>query len=143
MKRVLKRVYDYRDLRARRDLLRMPLDPQEEQRLRALEGDLLSQKSRPSLFAEGDRRRFLRMNLNAAASVEVGMDTAQEVRVLNVSGGGLVIRPPTPLGRGDLTIVTIREDNAVYHLPSQVMWTSEDAQGLCFIGVPGIPPVRS
>ena len=115
MDELVKRLHDYRYLRARRDLLRLPLSEEERDRLRALECAWLADPS--SLLADRDPaglpaslcRRFARVGVQVPASLELAR-TPRPVVVVQLGGGGLVVETSAPLGAryGELALVRIR-----------------------------------
>ena len=121
-------VYDYRSLLGRRDLVRVPLEPEEHGRLAAFE----------RRFAWiNRRRRSERLPLTRPGQIKVGKDF-REVTVYDISGGGLLIAPAPALQRGEITVVRIA-DPAIgreYHLPVQVAWAVSGRMGLAFFGIP-------
>jgi PilZ domain len=149
MRNILKHICDYRTLRARRDLLRQTLPPDDVHRLEALE--LLfafdpTELRSPALAR--DRRRYMRLDVALRATLAAGVrDT--DTRIVNIGGGGLVVAPAPPIRRGELAVVRIkdRETNREYHLPVQAVWKAvihgETALGLSFVGMPSwsdLPP---
>ena len=143
MRNILKHICDYRTLRARRDLMRQTLPPEDVHRLEALE--LLfacdpSGEVRSQALAR-DRRRYLRLEVNIAARIGAGIRTA-DTTIINIGGGGLVISPAPALRRGELAVVRITDPQTSreYHLPVQAVWKSvlggETVLGLTFVGMP-------
>jgi hypothetical protein len=128
-------ICEYRALRARRDLLQLPLGEGERLRLEALQ----------RLFTAGfavvpdaqDRRRFTRLDVDIPAVLG-----ATPVVITNLGGGGLVVAPAPVLRRGELTVVRVVENAREYFLPAQALWSQERSGrsrlGLCFVGVPSM-----
>jgi hypothetical protein len=124
-------VYDYRSLLGRRDLARLPLEPEEHGRLAAFEGR----------FAHASlRRRHERLALAGPGQIKVGREF-RDVTISDISGGGLLVTPAPALQRGEISVVRIA-DPAIgreYHLPVQVVWTASGSTvwaGLAFFGIP-------
>ena len=149
MRNILKHICDYRTLRARRDLLRQTLPPDDVHRLEALE--LLFAFDPTEVRSQAlvrDRRRHMRLDVAIKATLAAGVrDT--DTRIINIGGGGLVVSPAPAIRRGELAVIRIkdRESHREYHLPVQVVWKAmvgrEPALGLCFVGMPSwsdLPP---
>ena len=120
-------IYDYRSLLGRRDLARLPLDPEEHGRLAAFE----------RRFAQPMRRRHRRLALGRSAQIKIGREF-RDVTVSDISGGGLLLTPAPALEVGEISVVKII-DAAIgreYHLPGQVVWTADTRMGLAFFGIP-------
>jgi hypothetical protein len=142
LRNILKHICDYRTLRARRDLMRQTLPPDDVHRLEALE--LLFAFDPTELRNQAlarDRRRYMRLDVRIKATLAAGVrDT--ETRIINIGGGGLVVSPAPPLRKGELAVIRIkdRESHREYHLPVQAVWKAmmhdEVALGLTFVGMP-------
>jgi hypothetical protein len=149
MRNILKHICDYRTLRARRDLLRQTLPPDDVHRLEALE--LLFALDPTELRSQAlarDRRRYMRLDVRIRARLGSGVKNT-ETTIVNIGGGGLVVSPAPPLRRGELAVIRIsdRETHREYHLPVQAVWKSiqrgETVLGLTFVGMPSwsdLPP---
>ena len=121
-------VYDYRSLFGRRDLARLPLDPEEHGRLAAFEG---------RFYEAAQRRRHQRLALSRPGQIKIGREF-RDVTLSDISVGGLLLSPAPPLQRGEITVVKI-DDPAIgreYHLPVQVVWMGAGRMGLAFFGIP-------
>ena len=149
MRNILKHICDYRTLRARRDLLRQTLPPDDVHRLEALE--LLFAFDPTELRSQAlarDRRRYMRLDVRIRAKLGSGVKNI-ETTIINIGGGGVVVSPAPPLRRGELAVIRIadRETHRQYHLPVQAVWKSilkgETVLGLTFVGMPSfsdLPP---
>jgi PilZ domain-containing protein len=149
MRNILKHICDYRTLRARRDLLRQVLPPDDLHRLEALE--LLFAFDPGELGHQAlarDRRRYMRLDVRIRAKLGAGVKHL-ETTIINIGGGGLVVSPGPSMRRGELTVIRIadRETHRQYQLPVQAVWKSivkgETVLGLTFVGMPSfsdLPP---
>ena len=132
MNTLLRDVYEYRNLLGRREIVAVPLEDAELNRLAELDRNLAWQPG-----TSGRRRRYQRVNVVMGGQIKVGRQHAA-VDIANLGGGGLVVAPAPPLGRGELTVVRIVDAMASreYHFPAQVAWRNADAVGLAFFGIP-------
>jgi hypothetical protein len=143
MSDLVRKVYEYRDLLGRRDLLRMPLDDHEADRLETLTRlfEWRPEDLSSALLPKSVRRRFARLDVRIPATVKIG-DDVWLVRIVNLGAGGAVVEDAPPLRRGDLAVlrVPMRKSGREYHFSSQVVWHAEppgrSLTGLTFVGVP-------
>ena len=151
MDELVKRLYDYRYLRARRDLLRLPLSEEERCRLRALEQAWQSDPSSsrpdddPAGLPASLCRRFARVSASIPASLELAR-TPRPVVVVKLGGGGMVVETTAPfmLRHGELALVRIRSTTLgrEFQFHAQMRWQSERLRGsahrtaLALVGTP-------
>jgi hypothetical protein len=132
-------VYDYRSLLGRRDLVRMPLDDDERDRLAELEQRFLwnRETTNGSQPMGALRRRYLRLGMRIPALIKVGV-TFEPTTIVDIGGGGIRIEPGPALRLGDVTVVKVTDaaGGREYHLPVQVVWIAGRRAGLAFFGIP-------
>jgi hypothetical protein len=139
-------VFEYRTLRAHRDLLRLPLERADEVRLTALERMFIWRSDANADDSSGnggpaERRRFSRVEVRIPAQLRVA-GSEQEVLIVNLGAGGVVIEPAPKLARGELVLLKVCDESSGrgYILPAQAIWKShgpaQSALGLSFVGIP-------
>ena len=139
MKDILHFLYEYRQLLARRDLLGNKLDPDSVDRLDALERLFAAGAEEPGsgLF----KRRYARCDIGVWGTLKAG-GRVHSVRVVNVGGGGICIKPAPAIRQGERAVVRIvsRETGREYAYPVQAEWIhrsqNESSMGMPFVGVP-------
>jgi hypothetical protein len=130
---LLERLFEYRRLLTR-DSLEDSLDAVSRVRL-----DILGQ-----LFAPGadDSRREHERHPVALRGILKKRGRALPVQVVNISGGGMCIRPAVKLEPGERAVVRIVSgfDGVEYHYPVRAEWAVRDSfppqMGMPFIGAP-------
>jgi hypothetical protein len=147
MPNLLKLVYEYRRLVARRDLMQGDLSIASSERLVGLER-LFGRDPDDDSGATAHRRRFARCELQMPATVRVGR-RVQAVNVVNLGGGGLCVSPAPPLKPGERAVIRIvsPENDSIYHYPVQASWvqrsTANSAMGMPFVGAPRQLPLTA